>query len=774
MKKIFASLTIFAAMLAGCQKPELDVPAGVQEAYTATVEAFGAQTKTSLAPNNQIIWTADDRLAVFQASTIADEYKLVEGCEGLTNASFRIVAEDVTLNGDFVAGTEIPCNVAVYPYSENLVLSVVKGEDEKQFNISNIVLPQTQTYAENSFSNGAFMMAAVTETFKDHNLKFKNVMGAVKFQFKGDKTVKTVAIKGNNGELLSGAAVVTVNENNLNPTITMAPDAMNEVVLDCAEGVQLNETEATDFVIALPPVKFEAGFTVTVTDSEGSVNTIISDNPRNAVLRSAILVMPVMTLGEGTVVPEPEPESENWSLITSMDEWTQDIPLEYDGTFYYAKGLELEGYVKFRRDADWEVNFGSITLDVGTELLPANDIIIPLAHNGVDIYLAKNTYDVYLDLENARAWFMTAGSVPTPVSYEWGVVGEVNGWGENENDIPMAATDTKGLFVAKNIEMPDGGFKIRANNAWEYHANYGLIGEGALAPDSFYVVKSGNTNNMLLSAGTYDIWFDLFNAMVYVMSPGKDISDALFGEPVAPAPGPDPEVPVVDGWGLVGDFNGWGEVADIMLASDGTYLVAKGVELSGQVKFRKDADWATNFGASGAVEPVEITLNAETALIANGCNFTIAEGTYDVYLDVANAKAWFINDGSYPTGGTPIPDVPVLTGWGVVGTITGWADGADIMMENDGLWYVAKGVEFGAEDMFKIRQDGKWDVSFGGEFKANEEVILTSIEGPDIAAAAGTYDIYFNPETGKAWFINDGSYPTTPETEASTPGLDSE
>ena len=126
MKKIFASLTIFAAMLAGCQKPELDVPAGVQEAYTATVEAFGAQTKTSLAPNNQIIWTADDRLAVFQASTIADEYKLVEGCEGLTNASFRIVAEDVTLNGDFVAGTEIPCNVAVYPYSENLVLSVVK------------------------------------------------------------------------------------------------------------------------------------------------------------------------------------------------------------------------------------------------------------------------------------------------------------------------------------------------------------------------------------------------------------------------------------------------------------------------------------------------------------------------------------------------------------------------------------------------------------------------------------------------------------------------
>ena len=117
-----------------------------------------------------------------------------------------------------------------------------------------------------------------------------------------------------------------------------------------------------------------------------------------------------MTLGEGTVVPEPEPdpEVENWSLITSMDEWTEDIPLEYDGTFYYAKGLELEGYVKFRRDADWEVNFGSVSLAMNLGLLAANDAIVPLAYDGMDICLEKNTFDVYLDLENARAWFMTA------------------------------------------------------------------------------------------------------------------------------------------------------------------------------------------------------------------------------------------------------------------------------------------------------------------------------------------------------------------------------
>ena len=766
MKKIFASLTIFAAMLAGCQKPELDVPAGAEETFTATVEAFGALTRTSLTSNNQIAWSDGDRLAVFQANTLADEYKLIDGCDGLTNGSFRIVANNVTLNGDFSAGTEIPCNVALYPYYEDLTLSVAKTEDKKLYDISNVVLPQTQLYTENSFANGAFMMAAVTETFKDHNLKFKNVMGAVKLQFKGAKTVKTVKIEGNNNELLSGAAVVTVREDNLNPTVKMLQNASTEVVLDCGEGVVLNETEATEFIIALPPVKFEAGFTVTVTDSEGAVNTVTSNRTDNAVVRSGILVMPAMTLGEGTVVPEPEPdpEVENWSLITSMDEWTEDIPLEYDGTFYYAKGLELEGYVKFRRDADWEVNFGSVSLKMNHGLLAANDAIVPLAYNGMDICLEKNTYDVYLDLENARAWFMTAGSVPTPVSYEWGVVGEVNGWGEN--DIPMAATDTKGLFVAKNIEMPDGGFKIRANSKWEDDANYGLNAAGNLTPDYYYrLSSSGNTGDMLLSAGTYDIWFDLFNAMVYVMSPGKDISDAPFGEPVAPAPGPDPEVPELKGWGISGtNTNNFADGADIMMENDGIWYVAKGVEFGegDRFKIRQDGKWVLSFGF---VEyDAEFKVNEEVTLTSeNGYDMFPVAGIYDIYFNPETGKAWFINDGSYPTGGTPIPDVPVLTGWGVVGTITGWADGADIMMENDGIWYVAKGVEFGAEDMFKIRQDGKWDVSFGGEFKANEEVILTSIEGPDIAAAAGTYDIYFNPETGKAWFINDGSYPVEGE-----------
>ena len=184
--------------------------------------------------------------------------------------------------------------------------------------------------------------------------------------------------------------------------------------------------------------------------------------------------------------------------------------------------------------------------------------------------------------------------------------------------------------------------------------------------------------------------------------------------------------------------------ADIELTADGNF------------KFRADKGWDLNWGVKDGV------------VTAGGDNIEAKAGKYRVYLNLnnpenityeLNAKAYGIVEGE-ATPDTPAePETPVLSGWGLVGTMTEWADGADIMMDNDGTWYVAKGVEFGAEDKFKIRKDGSWDVSFGGEFAADKEVTLTSENGPDIVPAAGKYDIYFNPETGKAWFITDGSYP---------------
>jgi len=79
------------------------------------------------------------------------------------------------------------------------------------------------------------------------------------------------------------------------PAITMGSGASTSVTLDCGSGVQLNESKATEFIIALPPVLFSKGFTVTVTDDSGNEQTIQTDN-ENSVLRSSLLVMPEVTL----------------------------------------------------------------------------------------------------------------------------------------------------------------------------------------------------------------------------------------------------------------------------------------------------------------------------------------------------------------------------------------------------------------------------------------------------------------------------------------------
>ena len=301
MKKIFLSLAMSVMAVAACQKPEIDQQFSEDEhaTFTASVESFDSQTKTSMTPEKHVVWSQNDRLAIFQGSTLADEYKVTDESAGKANGTFSIVSDGSSLNGDFSAGTELPCNVAFYPYADGLSLVGAALEDEGvAYRIDGVVLPAEQTYAEGSFANGAFPMAAVTETMADHNLKFKNVLGALKLQLKGTQVVKFIRVEGNNGEVLSGSASVTAYSDNSVPAISMTAtdDASKSVTLNCGDGVQLSAAVPTSFLIALPPVVFTEGFTVTVTDSEGKVITLKA-RVENTILRSSILAMLEVELG---------------------------------------------------------------------------------------------------------------------------------------------------------------------------------------------------------------------------------------------------------------------------------------------------------------------------------------------------------------------------------------------------------------------------------------------------------------------------------------------
>ncbi len=274
------------------------------ETFDASIEIFESLTKTSMTPTRNVVWSSDDQLAIFQGNTLADKYQVSESSVGSPNGSFSLVSDNSgELNADFVSGNQIDANIALYPYSENMVCSNAVVSDSENsssvsvYEITGVVLPSVQGYVAGSFGEGTFPMVAVTETMSDHKLKFKNLMGALRLQFKGSQKVVSIKVEGKNNESLSGTATITAYTNNNNPAITMTSETVSSVTLDCGDGVQLDPSVATDFIVALPPVLFSQGFKVTVVDSD-EVETIIESDVANTVLRSSILTMPVVSLDD--------------------------------------------------------------------------------------------------------------------------------------------------------------------------------------------------------------------------------------------------------------------------------------------------------------------------------------------------------------------------------------------------------------------------------------------------------------------------------------------
>ena len=107
----------------------------------------------------------------------------------------------------------------------------------------------------------------------------------------------------------------------------------------------------------------------------------------------------------------------------------------------------------------------------------------------------------------------------------YGLIGVNGDW---NNDIMMKKTSDEKVFMTSGVTLTaDGGFKVRKAGTWDDAANFGLEKDCApLAVNKGYVViTSGGSNNMMVAAGTYDIWFHLEKMHVYVMESGKHPSE---------------------------------------------------------------------------------------------------------------------------------------------------------------------------------------------------------------------------------------------------------
>ncbi len=285
MNKGFVFIILAVLALSGCQTKELDVRTWEPKHFTATIEDNfnGLETKTYLDENGNVRWKQGDQVSIFAGSTVNEQHQVTDASDGKTAAEFNKVG-----GSGFVGGTDFDNNVAFYPYASTAEIA----KNGSAYVISDIALPATQNYAEASFGNGAFPMAAVTSNTDDMHLKFKNVLGGLKLQLKGTACIASISVTGNQNEVLCGAATVTVSTTST-PSISLTDASAKTVTLDCGEGVQLDTETATPFVIALPPMTMAGGFTVVVTDANGGTMEIKTTKTQT-INRSSLLKMPVV------------------------------------------------------------------------------------------------------------------------------------------------------------------------------------------------------------------------------------------------------------------------------------------------------------------------------------------------------------------------------------------------------------------------------------------------------------------------------------------------
>lgn len=212
-------------------------------------------SKTYVGEDLKLYWTEDDRVSIF-FNTYNQQYKF-DGATGDNSGTFSKIPTD-----DFVAALELDRNYAIYPYSASNKITY-QG-------LMSLTLPAVQHFAEGSFGPATNTMVAVTENIDDKCLLFKNLCGYLVVKLYGECTVKSVSLKGKNGEKLAGEATCQPQYGEA-PSIVWGSNTSDEITLDCGDGVELGKTEdsATLFWFAVPPVSFENGFTIQYTTANG-------------------------------------------------------------------------------------------------------------------------------------------------------------------------------------------------------------------------------------------------------------------------------------------------------------------------------------------------------------------------------------------------------------------------------------------------------------------------------------------------------------------------
>ena len=291
MKKILFLFSVIA-LLCGCHEiVDFDQSANgavveneIREVFYASM-ADEDNTRTYVDEDgSSILWHNGDELSFFGAKFHNLKYVNISE-DGASTAEFHLVSDNVENDKLYIELIKF-----VYPYNETTACIGNNGETLV------VDYPAEQTYRPNSFGRGANVMVSAASPAGDlGHIYFRNACGYFIIKLNGEgETVKSIKLTAKGGVKIAGKAHIVANEN-VAPVVTMTDEATSTVTLNCGEGVILG-AENTEFWFALPPVTFEQGLEVEITDGSGNVVTKSTSKQivitRNEIQPMAAFAMP--------------------------------------------------------------------------------------------------------------------------------------------------------------------------------------------------------------------------------------------------------------------------------------------------------------------------------------------------------------------------------------------------------------------------------------------------------------------------------------------------
>ncbi len=441
---------------------------------------------------------------------------------------------------------------------------------------------------------------------------------------------------------------------------------------------------------------------------------------------------------------EPEPEPLTWVVNGNFNNWGGEpvISMTNSGDIWTAKKVKLAAIDEFKLTSSENAWVGGAEENADSQIDPANPYKVfkptlgeAFATGDKNIAVGvEGEYDIVYDAANNTITVSAAKLIEG-----WAIVGTITGWADGA-DILM--TQAGAVWSAKNVAITAADqFKIRKDGSWDVNRGAaGNVEPAVVTVGEGFTAVAGGKNLAVPADGNYDIYYNESTEQIYVLTAGAAAPE--FGNT----------------WYLVGGFNGW-TVADAayMMKKEGEYFVFKGLTLAenAEVKFNA-GNWDVNRG--GAL----FAANAELPVENNGKNLNVTAGTYDVYLSLDEAKAYFMTDGKTPADatGAPAPEPePEVKAWHMAGGFNNWtAQDANYKMTKEGDFYVFKNFVLAANTEMKF-VIGSWAEELGGDGSAFGANAALNLAKENMKVNAGTYDVYLDDVNKKAYFMTDGKTP---------------